>query len=504
MTPPPSYRPLTRTQADWEIAPRRGLEPPRRRRRWLLPTLLVTLSAAVTGGLTYGYYRYLPPDRSLPGTYVAGKLQPEHRDLGAWLEERRAALRDQTVLLNLDHQVFEARLGSLGVELDVAATLAATREHASRGGLGARIHRSLAARRGEEVVEAVWQVDEERLRAALTALAPEVQIDPVDARLDLEHKQKIHDEPGQVLDLEASVQAISSGPFEADALLPLKVSAVPARVTVDMLADVDVTQVLGSFETSFAGTGEGRAVNIRTGASYLNGTVLAPGQVLSFNERVGERSLSRGFTWAPVILDDELTPGIGGGICQVASTLHAASVYAGVSVTDRRSHSRPIGYTPLGLDAVVVWGHVDLKIRNDYDTPIIIHAFIPTPGVLKVELLGRAAPKVEYKYGVARVYDFYRRITTKPWLEERRVLKQRGRKGYDVFSIVKVTHPNGRVEERSYSSVYRPVPEVFWVGPSFDVDQLPEVPEGVRSVQLDGRELPAELFGADPYAGSSG
>lgn len=492
----------SRLDGEWSSSTRR---PARSKlRSWILPGVLVTVAAGLSGAATYGYYRYLPPGRAVTGTYVGGRLQPPNKSLGVWLEERRLGLLSRPIYLEVDGEVFERRLGQLGVELDVAATLARVRNHAEQGSVSERMYRVVAASRGEEDLELVWTVDRRKLSAALESLAPEVLRDPVDARLDLVAHSKIHDTPGRTLDVTKTVEVFDeTRGFDENQIIGIQTRAVAPQVTLDMLADIDVTQVLGTFETKFAGTGEGRAVNIKRGADYLNGTVIAPGQVLSFNEQVGARTLERGFTWAPVILDDELTPGVGGGTCQVASTLHAAAVYGALDIVDRRSHSRPSGYAPLGLDATVVWGQVDLKIRNPYDTPIIVHAFIPTPGFLRVEVLGRAPPKVDYTYAISRASDFYRRVTTKPWLKDgRRIMRQRGRKGYDVVSMVKITSPEGRVSERRYNSAYRPVPEVFWVGPGHDLDTLPELPAGAKNVEVDGRELPGELFGASPFASS--
>jgi vancomycin resistance protein YoaR len=255
-----------------------------------------------------------------------------------------------------------------------------------------------------------------------------------------------------------------------------------------MLASIDVSKVLSAFESDFGGTGRGRATNIATAARYLNGTVLAPGQVLSFNALVGPRRIERGFTWAPVIVEDELESGVGGGVCQVASTLHAASVHGALEVVERRSHSRPSGYVPLGLDATVIDGEVDLKLKNPYDLPVIIHAFLPTPTRLRVELLGQNPPgKVEHLYAVTRTHEFYRRVTTKPWFEaSKEVRRQKGRKGFDVVSVVRITYPDGRTAQRQYSSKYYPVPEVFWVGPGHPIHELPELPEGATYVEVDG------------------
>jgi len=255
-----------------------------------------------------------------------------------------------------------------------------------------------------------------------------------------------------------------------------------------MLAQVDVSKVLSSFETSFGGTGRGRAVNIAKAAEYLNGLVIGPGQTISFNEVVGNRTTERGFVMAPVIRDDELEPGLGGGTCQVASTVHAAAVYAAMDVVQRRSHSRPSGYAPLGLDATVIYGEVDLKLKNPFATPLILHAFLPTPTKLRVEFLGRdPVAKVEHTYAVIRAHDFYRRVWTKPFLQPGKTLRrQKGKKGYDVVSVVKIAYPGGRVEEKRYFSGYRPVPEVFWVAPDADLAELPELPDGVERVEVNG------------------
>jgi hypothetical protein len=250
-------------------------------------------------------------------------------------------------------------------------------------------------------------------------------------------------------------------------------------------------------------------VNIGKAAEYLNGTVLAPGQVLSFNQIVGPRRIDRGFTWAPVIIDDEMEPGVDGGTCQIASTLHAASVYGALQVVERRSHSRPSGYAPLGLDATVIWGEVDLRVQNPYDSPLIVHAFLPTPKTLRVELLGRDPPgKVTHTYGVMRSHPFYRRVWTKDWLAPgKQIRRQRGIRGYDVISVVKVERPGGQVDERRYFSWYRPVPEVFWVAPGADPNELPELPEGAERVEIDGvaSDGAPAIAGenpADPYEAS--
>ncbi len=187
---------------------------------------------------------------------------------------------------------------------------------------------------------------------------------------------------------------------------------------------------------------------------------------------------------------DELEPGVGGGVCQVASTLHAAAVYGGFEILQRRSHSRPSGYTPLGLDATVIDGELDLKLRNPYESALIVHAFLPTPTTLRIELLGREAPgKVEHFYQVKEKHEFVRRVVVEPGFEPNQSKRhQKGIRGYDVVSTVRTTYPNGQRSFRSYTSTYYPVPEVYWVGAGTDPNSLPPLPEGAQGVEFGPRD----------------
>jgi vancomycin resistance protein YoaR len=447
----------------------------------------LVVGAAGAGGVL-GYTRCFPPDRSLPGTYVGGALPPDGVALGAWLTRRAGALEQRQMYLRLpDRTTVELSFAQLGIALDVDRTRDLAFNDARRGSIGERLYRAVQAREGKLDEPLRWSFDAQAARRELQRIAPAVYREPVDARLDLEVHRKIPDRPGLALDVPATLARIEHAGRDDATLVPIAVRAVPAQVTAAMLANIDVSDVLSAYETHFGGTGKSREHNVRVAAHYLNGTVIAPGQTISFNKVVGPRTLARGFTWAPVIVDDELKPGVGGGTCQVATTLHAAAVYGALDVVRRRSHSRPCDDVPLGLDATVVYGKVDLELKNPYAQPLIIHAFTPEPGKLRVELLGRTPPgKIVEFSAVQKTYDFYRRVTQKAWLGDRAVRKQKGHKGYDVISVVRVTYPDGHQVDRHYASKYWPVPEVYWVGPGFDASTLPALPDGADHVEYEG------------------
>src|SRR6185369_15107725 len=130
---------------------------------------------------------------------------------------------------------------------------------------------------------------------------------------------------------------------------------------------------------------------LKVGADHLNGHILLPGELFSFNEVVGDRSEKEGYRVAPVISAGELIDGLAGGMCQIASTLHAAAFFAGLDIVSSTPHSRPSAYITMGLDSTVVYPTTDLKLSNPYDFPVVMH-YAVNQGAVKVELLGKARP----------------------------------------------------------------------------------------------------------------
>jgi len=154
--------------------------------------------------------------------------------------------------------------------------------------------------------------------------------------------------------------------------------------------------ILASYTTEYPETpaqNAGRAWNIALATRHLDGAVLAPGETLSFNDRVGPRGLGEGFRRAPELLDGDRVEGIGGGVCQVASTLYAAALDAGMVIAARAPHSRPATYTPPGRDTTVSYeSAIDLKLTNDLPFPVRLAARA-AGGRLTFEIRAPRAPE---------------------------------------------------------------------------------------------------------------
>lgn len=163
----------------------------------------------------------------------------------------------------------------------------------------------------------------------------------------------------------------------------------PADVPVAEVGDLALPYpaLLAAFRTPLQGAETGRIENITLAAAYLDGAEIGPGGVFSFNETVGPREERRGFVPAPEIYNGEYVTGIGGGVCQVSSTLYNAALLAGMQIIERMHHSRPLSYVPLGRDATVSYGELDFSFQNLLPFAVQLRAAV-RDGYVEIQLWG--------------------------------------------------------------------------------------------------------------------
>ncbi len=153
-------------------------------------------------------------------------------------------------------------------------------------------------------------------------------------------------------------------------------------------------QTLGTATTSFARSNRNRSTNIELATKACNGYILKPGETFSFNTVVGKRTKERGYKEAGVYVNGQTDTGIGGGICQVSSTLFNAALESNMTITARRAHSLPVSYLPKGRDAAVSWGGPEFKFKNPYKFPVMIGTYYDKNGKLTMSILGPSDAKV--------------------------------------------------------------------------------------------------------------
>jgi vancomycin resistance protein YoaR len=210
---------------------------------------------------------------------------------------------------------------------------------------------------------------------------------------------------------------------------------------------------LSSFSTKYRLDGK-RSENVRLAATSINGAVLAPGDVFSYNEVVGERSAIRGYKEAHVYVGGRITDGIGGGICQVSTTLYNAVLFADMQVVNRRNHNMTVSYVPPGRDATVAYGGVDLKFKNNYKNAVKILSSAVS-GKLSIKILGveeNPSKKIEIETEIVQTYPYKETVVkdpTKPVGYTK--VEQKGMNGYkaNTYKIIKI---NGKTSSRTLIS----------------------------------------------------
>ncbi len=194
-------------------------------------------------------------------------------------------------------------------------------------------------------------------------------------------------EPGLQLDLPATAKAIAAAAFSADQRTAnLVVRVADPKRTTEIAKTMGIKSVVSSYTTTYGGT-PGRLNNVQLVAKLIDGSLIAPGGTFSFNDTTGERTAAKGFQEAPVIINGELQNGLGGGICQVSTTVFNAAFDAGLPITARTNHALYISHYPLGRDATVNYPDIDLRFSNDTDHWLLLRTFVGS-GSLTVNLYG--------------------------------------------------------------------------------------------------------------------
>lgn len=227
-------------------------------------------------------------------------------------------------------------------------------------------------------------------RALLEKRLAAMESPPIDAVIAPAHNDRgftvIPGRDGTVVEWEGLIAGLERAAMSGDRrYVPIPTAVAPPRLTTFDAEQLGTRREIASFTTHFSANNAARLNNIRQVASILDGRIVRPGETFSFNKTVGPRTRTAGYDEAPVIRDGVLTPGVGGGICQVSTTLFNAVFFAGLPVVERHPHSFYIDHYPIGRDATVSYGGPDLKFRNDSDKIILI-SVSTTDGSVRVSL----------------------------------------------------------------------------------------------------------------------
>ncbi len=252
-----------------------------------------------------------------------------------------------------------------------------------------------------EEVEVPYTYSEEKLIAYVKSIASEINVSAKNATIKksgdgftvTEHQT------GMVLEEEKLIASLKEvlPKLEPGAKLEASLVIDEPKVTSDALKMIDGR--LSTFTTNYSTSAAGRKHNVGFAASLINGTVLMPGETFSYNAEIGPVTLRAGFKNAGVIIGDKIEDGVGGGLCQVSSTLYQAALHSNMGIEQRRNHSMAVAYLKPGMDAVVYGPYLDLKFKNNYPNPVYIQAYGDNNN-LSVSIYGHQADLGGYSYKV--------------------------------------------------------------------------------------------------------
>lgn len=367
------------------------------------------------------------------------------------------------------------------------------------GGLLRALVQRLALRKTPVDIRVNGWADDEKVRAVLDQLADKVNRPPTDAKVVVEG-EAVTIRPGRMgltLDVDKNTRALTvllAHPEVGEC--KLVVDTVEPRLKAHDLQHIDA--VLAEYSTRFNPAERNRTHNLKLGATMLDGTVLRSGEEFSLNRALGPRTKERGFKKAPTIINGELVPTYGGGVCQIATTLYNAVLLAGMKVTERHHHSRPIPYTPAGRDATIVYDRLDLKFVNNLSHPVMLQV-AADDGRFRVRVLGNHEDKRDVQLvrsGFRSVPKPVKEIPDPALPHGERKVEKKGRPGTRV-TLTRIFKREGRVEKKEvlHTDVYAPEPMIVRVGTGQPAPWVPLAP-GEAQAPAVGPPAP----GAQPAA----
>lgn len=262
-----------------------------------------------------------------------------------------------------------------------------------------------------EIMDALNREQFQNIQVSFTSAPPDemtlqsfdnlVYRDAVDARYEINGNEVtvISGEYGRFINKEEAAPFMEQV-YEGCEPVRVPYYTAPPTATEQQLKDKLFADTLASYSTSYGGSTSNRCANVARAANLINGKVLASGEVFSFNDTVGKRTTENGFYTAKEYINGKSVDGIGGGTCQVSSTLYSAVLYADMNIVERLNHMMSVGYIPLGQDATVSDSGVDFKFKNSSDYPVKISAYA-NGSTLTISIIGTQwtpARKVELSH----------------------------------------------------------------------------------------------------------
>ena len=312
----------------------------------------------------------------------------------AALESYEKNLGGQSIKLGIGDNVIEAKLSDLGVTFDNEDLVDEAIGVGHAGNIVKRYKDQKDLQHSGKTFPLSWQTNEDTVRTYVENNCTKYDKKAQNASLTRENGafNFVAGTEGLELNVDSAVRTISdylenSWTSDNTAVLNLETQVTEPEGSAEELANIK--DLLGSFTTSFSTSGSNRCKNVSSGASHINGTVLYPGEEFSAYETVSPFTEANGYAMAGSYLNGEVVDSMGGGICQVSTTLYNAVLRAELNVTERSPHSMTVHYVDLSEDAAIAGTYKDFKFVNSTEYPIYIEGYTTSDKKITFNIYGK-------------------------------------------------------------------------------------------------------------------
>jgi vancomycin resistance protein YoaR len=356
---------------------------PKRKAAFAVLTSLGAVAVLGGGGvLGFAAMRPVAQDKIAEGVHLVGvpfavnglTKEEATSKIRSWAKDQMA----QPIVFNapVSKKKWTRTLADVGGRYDIDKTVEELWKVGKDDSLTQKV--SLLVNERNVTVKPIFLFNEAALDKVLKEIAKSTDHKPENATAAMEGKVlKVtkEDVKGVTLNQKATKEALLQGDpnrLQDGEEVTLVVEETSAKITADKLGKIGT--LLGTFATDYGGSPAGRKNNVRIAAKHINGTLMAPGDVFSYNDTVGERSAENGFEIAHQYLNGKVVDAVGGGVCQPSSTLYNAVLLSGLKIVERHNHSMTVKYVAPGRDATVSYGGPDFRFQNNTEGLIFIGA----------------------------------------------------------------------------------------------------------------------------------
>ena len=436
----------------------------------------------IAGGSVFAYGQYMKSKMeeavnvntiysgiSINGTDVSGKTKEEA--LQQLQQEADVHLGNQKITIQQEDKIWDIPFSDLDVKYDIEASVEQAWEIGRTGELKDRYKVVTDVAQNKEDIPISYTHDKQKVVEKLQEIATEFNVEAQDSTITRKNGafQITEEQKGYAMDVDKTVPKVEEM-LEQNTGGTIEPEITITEPKVTKADNEKVTDLIGTYSTTYSANAAGRNENLRVGCANIDGTVIAPGEVFSMNVGLGPQTYANGYKDAGVYVNGKVEQGVAGGVCQVTSTLYNAVILAELEVVERYPHSMTVGYVPLGRDAAVAGDYKDLKFRNDTEYPVYLEAYA-RDGKVVCNLYGHEIHDAGHKVDFEMVFEGTipkpaEKVTqdaTKP--EGYRQVTYTGKTGSKV-STYKIITENGKQISKEWfsSSTYRATADEVTVG----------------------------------------